>query len=439
MTLGSEAGALAASAPRRRRPDPSPPGAGLKFIVIHPGARLHYAVVALLHRSGMLSRFYTDAVGNAGILHVAQGIPTWLRPKIMRRLLGRRLPDDVPPTAVVSTPIRAIAQTVLSRIPGMSRLAGLVSPEAWMQQAVLNDEFRGANALYAMSNGDLNVVREAKRRGMLVVYEQICNPEIGRTLREEQALYPGLEQPDPEDLVEEGIKRDLEVWSLSDVVLAPSSYVLESMIKLGCAPDRIAVVPYGLSDDWFETPVAPKPGRVLFVGSVRLLKGSHYLAEAARILKRRGVPAEFRVVGPCRPYVFESPLFAGPRYIGQVPRALVRHEFADGDVFAFPTLSEGFGLAHLEALACGMPVVTTPSCGSAVRDGVDGFVVPVRDALAVADRVEQIVRDRALRDRMSCEARERAREYSWSRYSRSLLEAVTTVGVGAGAVSPSRG
>ena len=306
-----------------------------------------------------------------------------------------------------------------------------------MRRALLDRDFGNANALYCMSNGDLDVVREAKRRGMLVVYEQICSPEIGRTLREEQALFPGLEVSDPAEVVETGIKRDLAVWNLSDVVLAPSDYVLESMIKLGFDRERISVVPYGLSEDWFETQANPRPGRVLFVGSVRLLKGSHYLAEAQRILQSRGLTPEFRVVGPCRPYVFESNLFEGPTYVGQVPRDRIREEFAQGDVFAFPTLSEGFGLAHLEAMACGMPVVTTAHCGSAVRDGVEGFIVPIRDALALADRIEQIVRDRALRDRMSREARQRARDFSWAKYSQAMLDAIVRAGA-RGRVSPPR-
>ena len=43
-----------------------------------------------------------------------------------------------------------------------------------------------------------------------------------------------------------------------------------------------------------------------------------------------------------------------------------------------PTLADSFGLVHLEALACGVPVITTPHCGSVVRDGVEGFIVPIR-------------------------------------------------------------
>jgi len=310
-----------------------------------------------------------------------------------------------------------------------------------MRRQILADNFRGANALYSVDNGDLEVIREAKRRGMVVVYEQVICADVGRILRHERALFPEIEDQDSEEWVESGIRRDLEVWKLSDLVLAASDFVRDSMIRLGCPPDRIALVPYGLHDDWMAARVPPVPGRVLFVGTVGLRKGNHYLAEACRLLRDRGVPTEFRVVGPFERRLgrppgsggLAFPIFEGPHYIGQVPRAQVREEFSQADVFAFPTVAEGFGLAHLEALACGVPVVTTPNCGSVVRDGVDGFIVPVRDTTAFADRIEQIVRDRALRERLSRNARQRAAQYSWKHYSESLLRALELVG------APARG
>jgi glycosyltransferase involved in cell wall biosynthesis len=397
----------------------------LKFAVLYPGARMHYAVPAILQRAGMLQAFYTDAVGNLGMLDVMRRLtPSFVRTKPVRRLLGRSLPVEIPKEVVVSTPFRAITDAALSRLSPRSRdLVPVQSSVSWMQRRIVADGFRGANALYCMDNGDLEVISEAKRRGLFIVYEQICHPEIGRILREERARCPGLEPQDSEALVEEGIRRDLAVWDLVDVVLAPSNFVRDGMISLGCHPDRIAVVPYGLHEDWFDIPAQPKPGRVLFVGSVRLLKGNHYLAATQRILRDRGVDAEFRVIGPVPHSVLESPLFQGPHYVGQVPRQLVRAEFAQADLFAFPTLSEGFGLAHLEALACGVPVVTTPHCGSVVRDGVDGYIVPIRDPAAMADRLERLLGDRKLRSHMSANARARARQYSWTHYSDVLLKA----------------
>lgn len=395
---------------------------------------MHYAIPSLLHNAGMLRVLYTDAVGNVGWLNKAgRLLSPFVRAKAVRRLFGRRLPPEFPKDAVVSAPIRTVAHALWSRLPASARaLLPHEQPETWMRRQILADDFRGANALYSVDNGDLEVIREAKRRGMFVVYEQVICPDVGRILRHERALFPGIELQDSEELVESGIRRDLEVWSLSDVVLAASDFVCDSMIRLGYPADRIALVPYGLGDDWMATTAPPVPGRVLFVGSVGLRKGNHYLAEACRILRDRGVKAEFRVVGPSnftsigssRSERLAPPLFEGPTYIGQVPRSQVREEFARADVFAFPTLAEGFGLAHLEALACGVPVVTTPNCGSVVRDGVDGFVVPIRDTAAFADRIERIVQDRPLRERMSRNARERAAQYSWKHYSESLLRAL---------------
>jgi glycosyltransferase involved in cell wall biosynthesis len=75
-------------------------------------------------------------------------------------------------------------------------------------------------------------------------------------------------------------------------------------------------------------------------------------------------------------------------------------------------------------MACGVPVITTPNCGSVVRDGVDGFIVPIRDAAAIADKVELLLTDRDLRERMGRSARERAREFTWARFGERLIGAL---------------
>ena len=113
-----------------------------------------------------------------------------------------------------------------------------------------------------------------------------------------------------------------------------------------------------------------------------------------------------------------------PTYLGQVPRSQIQEEFCRADLFVLPTLAEGMALVHLEAMACGVPVITTPNCGSVVRDGIDGFIVPIRDAQALADRMQQLLEDRSLRARMGAAARERARDFTWQRYGERLLDAL---------------
>ena len=96
-------------------------------------------------------------------------------------------------------------------------------------------------------------------------------------------------------------------------------------------------------------------------------------------------------------------------------------------MFVLPSLAEGSAEATYEALAAGVPVVTTRAAGSVVRDGIDGRIVPERDPVALADAIAEIVEDRDKRARMSEAARERARDYTWERYGERLVGALQTL------------
>jgi len=206
-------------------------------------------------------------------------------------------------------------------------------------------------------------------------------------------------------------------------VLVPSPVCLEAAVAVGCPPDRLRLVPYGIDASWLELPVAPEPGRLLMVGQVGLRKGSADLAAACRLLHCRGVAYRCRVAGPLLADP-ACPELQGPIYLGPVPRSQVCHEFARADVFVLPSLAEGMALAALEAMACGIPVVTTAAAGSPVRQGIEGFLVPERDPQALADRVQQLLDDRALRSRLGAAARQRAAEFTWERYGECLLAAL---------------
>lgn len=388
---------------------------GYRYAVLQAGARMHYAVPTLLARSSALAAFYTDLHANHRPFQFLNAlIPESQKPKALKRLLGRRLPADLPKNLVRDQPL---ASMVWARHGSHS--------DALVLERACRERFGGANALYTnFINNDLGALRLAKDQGLHVVHELIISADVGRMMLEERRQYPGIEpQGETEVEVEAGIERDRQKWALSDQVLVPSEYCFESSISLGCDPAKISLVPYGIPEHWFDLERDPQPGRVLFVGQVGLRKGSHVLAAACRILQSRSVPFECRVAGP--PQVdLTHPLFAGPTYLGQVPRSQVQEEFCRADLFVLPTLAEGMALVHLEAMACGVPVITTPHCGSVVRDGVDGFIVPIRDAQVLADRIELLSKDRVLRQCMSQAARRRARDYTWHCFGQRLMAAL---------------
>jgi hypothetical protein len=392
--------------------------------VIQPGARLHYAVPEILARAGLLKRLYTDLHAEHRWLRALDRmLPADRQPKSLRRLLGRRLPADLPASSVedfaLETLLRYSADRVRVAACGTGGLARRLLARV---EAALPGP---GDVIYTvLVKEDVETMRRLKSRGVKIVHECMIGPDVGLWVQEERRLFPGIESEDAPAVIEAGRARDKEKYALADLVLAPSEFVKRAILQLGCEPHKIELVPYGLAVEKFSGQPDPQPGRVLFVGSVGLRKGVHYLAAASRILAKQGLDVEIRVVGPVRDSIKRTPVFEGPRYIGQVPRSFVQAEYWKADVFVMPTICDSFALVHLEAMAAGLPVVTTPNCGSVVRDGVDGFIVPIRDPAAIAEQIKRIVTDRSLRAKMSANARARAQQFSLQRYGERLLAVI---------------
>jgi len=395
-----------------------------KFICMHAGPRgRQYGIPLALARTGMLARFYTDAC-------ITGTTAQWLkrltlrcrRPRFVENLLGRTLPPEL---------LREQVRTAwLYSLPRSARhlLGRFETVDQYLHRKIQSDRFGGADGLYTIFNGSLELARLAKASGLLVVHDQVLNPDVGRILREERARFPGIERQTPHEEVEEGIRRDKEMWALADRILAPSEFTRRALVSLGAAPEKVALVEYGIDELWLGRIPNPIQGRILFVGSVGLRKGSHYLAEATRILRSRKVRCEIVVVGRYDPEVIRRPEFEGPVYLGPIPRSQVAEEFLKADVFVHPSLSEGSAIAHLEALACGVPVVASANAGPVFTDGREGYVVAARDARALADRLERLILDRPLRQAMSAAARERAKDLTWPAYQRRIETTLSALG-----------
>lgn len=389
-----------------------------RFAVLQAGARMQYAVPTLLARAGVLSAFYTDLHAEHLLFEAIRSLwPTRLMPPEIRRLLSRRLPADLPKALVRDDLVTGI---LLAKQPGLR--------EASILSRALRERFAGATSLYTnFINNDLSIVRSAKLLGLRVIHELITPLSIGKIGLEERNKFKGI-QPhgEAEEEVLRGMERDRLKWALCDRIIVPSGFCMADASELGLDTRKASIVPYGINEHWLNTRPHTIAGRVFSVGRPSLLKGTHILADACRMLRDRGCSFDFRVAGTPTVDTGHS-LFQGPTYLGQILQSRVKQEYQEADIFVLPTLADSFGLAHLEAMACGVPVITTPNCGSVVRDGIEGFIVPIRDSRALADRIQQLIDDRQLRQRMSYAAKERAREFTWNRYGQRLLE---TLGMG---------
>jgi glycosyltransferase involved in cell wall biosynthesis len=223
------------------------------------------------------------------------------------------------------------------------------------------------------------------------------------------------------------LEREQREWKLADLVICGSDFVRESVQRAGGPPAKCRVVPYGgdFSDCRQRIVRRKGPLRVLTVGAIGLRKGSPYVFRAAEELEGR---AHFRMVGRenLSPRIrSEAP--ANLELVGAVARDQVEAYYRSSDVFLLPSICEGSAMATYEGLAHGLPVICTPNAGSVVRDGVEGFIVPIRDVSAIVEALERLVDDRDLLQAMSDAAIQRSREYSLERYGERLLRALATL------------
>jgi glycosyltransferase involved in cell wall biosynthesis len=160
---------------------------------------------------------------------------------------------------------------------------------------------------------------------------------------------------------------------------------------------------------------------VLFLGQVILRKGIQYLIEAAMLLRNEAI--HFDIVGSIG--ISDQAVASAPSnmtFHGPVSRDRTEGFYRSSDLFVLPTLSDGFALTQLEAMAHGLPVIATPNCGEVVTDGVDGLIVPGSDSNALAEAFQLLIQDPEKLRSMSAATKAKVEQFSLSKLAENLEE-----------------
>jgi starch synthase len=406
------------------------------LLFAHPtgNANVRHAALALF-RAGLLGEFWTCLN-----LRAPAPVESLLPPRVAGSLRRRAYPAELAP-AIRTRPFHEVMRHLAPRL-GLTRLArheaGPFSVDAVyraLDRAVArrlrSGKFRG---VYAYEDGARLAFAEARKRGLRTLYDlPIGHWRAARTLLLDEA------EREPEwastlvgnrDSPAKTERKDAEL-AQADVVFVASTYTRRTLADAADFKGTVLVVPYGAPDllpaaaDSAPSPPASEKLRVLFVGSLGQRKGLSYLFAACRQLRSA---VTLTVIGrkPDAPCPALDRELANVRWIPTATHQGILAEMAAHDVFVFPSLFEGFGLVLLEALAMGLPVITTAHTAGPdiIHEGVEGFIVPIRDSAAIAARLELLHRDRPRLAEMSRRARQRAREYSWDNYEQTLAACV---------------
>lgn len=298
---------------------------------------------------------------------------------------------------------------------------------------VLREGLGQAGIVWGFNSACLEIFQDARAADRARVVEQTILPSQleHELLREEIERWPdwqpGLDIPAHD---QQTIDRAHQEWERADRILAGSDFVRDGLKQCGVPEDKISVAPYGVDVDRFRPASQPVPNegplRVLFVGEVGLRKGVPYLLHALHELGASKVVAKLAGGIALRPEVLRS--FSGvAQLVGPVPRVQMPDLYRWADVFVLPSIVEGSSVATYEALLSGLPVITTPNAGSLVRDGVDGFIVPIRDSRALANAVMRYEANRDLLAKHREAAMQARHRLSLQRYQRDLISVVASL------------
>lgn len=405
------------------------------LILTDPGSRAEPRQIArALSRRRVPFRLYTSVyfTPRSPIVHIARLLPDGSRRRLADTLL-RRYESDIDARSIV----RWVFPDVLDRL---LRSAGVPDSRIYLLTNTLFDRLmallipRGTEIVIAMQGTALATLRRARRLGArTVVVANTPYPPAQLQIISDERRRLGLPAPP-------GLKADIRLHrrihrelAEADLVLANSDYTRRDLIHHGLPSTKIVTTELGVDLSRFAPQRRAQRHSVacvLYVGSIQPRKGVIHLARAVDALRGDGVSCELDVYGPT----------ADPRYVrllapyaangvlrlrGAVSRDALPEVYASGDVFAFPTLSDGFGLVAYEAMACGLPVVVTDRCGAAIQDGVNGIVVPHGDATALRDAIRRLLLDPEFARSLAEAGKRTAQSRSWERYQACVLSALS--------------
>ena len=295
--------------------------------------------------------------------------------------------------------------------------------------------------------GQGGAIKLAKRRGMKVLVDH-------------SALHPAQ--------TETNLKADCERWgeplpiapnagvwknvlkdcAEADILMVNANHIRDSFVERGFDPKKIRVVYLGVRDDFqdvrirqLESGKKNDVAKVLFTGNFSPLKGAEYLLESLRILNERGIKVHYDVVGAVsapkamlehfnaetqrrRADTLNSKLQTSNLPItfhGPVPQDDLKAFLSESDIYLFPSLADGCAQSGMEALTAGLPVVATYQSGLPITDGETGCVVPMKDAAAIADKIEWLIAHPEERERLGRNAAKMMREnYTWEKYAENV-------------------
>jgi len=289
-----------------------------------------------------------------------------------------------------------------------------------------------ATTVYAYEDGALETFKQAKLLGLTCVYDlPIAHWKMSRQLMTEEAerlphwaktLGGGIADSN------EKLDRKNAELDLADIIVTPGSFVAHSLNGV-INNQKIILSPFGspsiTADGAKWESNVEQPLRVLFAGSLGQRKGLADLFEAIKILNTKHI--ELIILGSLlEDLSFYKKELSSLTYEPTRSHAEVLALMRSCDVFCLPSIVEGRALVIQEAMSQCLPIIITPNTGGEdlVIEGRTGFLVPIRNPWAIAEKLQWFLDNRHRIADMGNYARQHASGYSWDKYAADIISEI---------------
>jgi len=391
--------------------------------------RLHLVQAAVaIKRAGVPVRLITGWVPSPHWRRLADLAGRLMgRPHLYDRLAVRRAGGELDASELRSCALAEALAALMLRLLPRSRAARWPRWDWLLYGRSSRRHLRDADLLHVRSGaGQGGAIACARARDMRIVVDHSAGHPafMERQLRGEFERYGLPFRLGPDDPLWQLVLRDC---AAADVLLVNSTHVRDTFIAEGYPAERLAVVHLGVREDFLRLKAdyaRPATLRLLFTGNFGVLKGAHYLLQALQLLDEAGVDYRLTVAGTnleAARLLAEFPVRGELQLVGHVPQDRLQGYLADSDIYVFPSLSEGCASSCMEALAAGLPVVTTRESGVPITDGREGLLVPAKHAAALAGAIMRLGQDEGLRAGLGRAAASLiAGGYTWDDYGRRV-------------------
>lgn len=387
-------------------------------LLAHPGTQHSHQLARQLVRHSRLSEFWTGfAIPKES--WSATALKTFLPERWYRRI-ANRFTQGVPAKYLRTMPF--VEWKALRRLRhGMSAHKVFYQRNRVFQEMIPSSSVENASALIGFDTASWLLAEKADRLGKPFFLDQsISHPLSSESiLREVVRQFPKW-QKDFESKPSLMLDTEMREYDLATKIVTASYYTRQTLISQGVNADKIVVNPYGVDLQRFRPHDLSRPQRPLrfiFVGAISARKGVPLLLEAWKALAARD--AELWIVGHVanhlRPLL---PSLPGLKFLGKRPHEELPGLFRQCDVFVFPSFCEGFGLVLLEALASGLPVITTEATAGPdlIQHETEGLLIKSGNLDELRRSTKFFVDNPAQIKIMSEAARRCAEKYTWEAY-----------------------